>query len=283
VYEQRLDIMEADALTDTVNDMRTETVNTLVGKACPPNSYPEQWKIESLKEDINRVFGLDFPIEAWVKEDTVDPEIVETRIREAVDAQVAEKRSAMGEDLAPRIEKSILLQAIDHHWKEHLATLDALRQVIGLRAYGQRNPLNEYKSEAFGLFERMLGQVREEVSRMMAALQLTAPPPPIEQLPDPTAGFITTHIDPFTGENDAAATPIPSDFGVLTRSPVALFGVTAATPLTAEQIDSATAVASQYGAGFDPADATTWLGKVSRNAPCPCGSGEKFKHCHGRN
>ena len=258
VYEQRQDVMDSEAVGDVVVDMRHDTINDLVGAHCPPNSYPEQWDVEGLKAELAAKLALDLPVEEWVNEQAVDQEIFVERITQAADAMMAEKAASLEPATWVQIEKNFLLQAIDHHWKEHLATLDALRQVIHLRAYAQKTPLNEYKSEAFALFERMLGLIREDVTRMLAHAQFQfAPPPPLEDF-NP-GGFVTTHIDPFTGTNDA------------------LVG----DGLTAEQIAAAQAVVSQFDPGFDPTDPTTWAGRVSRNAACPCGSGEKYKHCHG--
>jgi preprotein translocase subunit SecA len=262
VYEQRLDIMESDSISDTVTDMRHETVNNLIADACPPNSYPEQWKMDVLDERTRNIFGMELPLGDWAKQEAMEPEVLEQKLQTAVDTQVGEKISSYGEDFWHRIEKSVLLQSIDHHWKDHLATLDALRQTIQLRAYGQRNPLAEYKQEGFGLFERMLSSVREDVSRLLAQVQFQSAP----ELEAPS-DFITTHIDPVTGENE-----IPSHSTLL-------FGTTA---LTAEEMAHATSLVSRYGPAFDPTDTRSWLGLVSRNDSCPCGSGNKFKHCHGR-
>jgi preprotein translocase subunit SecA len=148
IYEQRADIMDAETVGDVVEDMRAETVNTIVGEACPPNSYPEQWDIPLLKERVDSVFGLQPPIDDWLQEEAVDPEMLLERIRAAADAQIARRRGARPESYI-QIEKSILLQTLDHHWKEHLAMLDALRQVVHLRAYAQKKPIDEYKHEAF--------------------------------------------------------------------------------------------------------------------------------------
>lgn len=271
VYEQRRDIMESESVTDIVNDMRAETVSALVADACPPNSYPEQWDVEGLKAEVERVFGLPLPIEAWVQEEAVDPLMLEERIAEAATRQIEEKVALVGEDLWKQIEKSLLLQAIDQHWKEHLATLDALRQVIHLRAYAQRNPLNEYKSEAFALFERMLVATRAHVSEMMSKVQFQAPPP-LEMPED----MVPTHIDPFTGENDAAPTAPGFAFGAVPA------GVMTTAALSRAEVEEAQKVAEQYGPSFDPEQPETWQALVSRNTPCPCGSGRKFKHCHGR-
>jgi len=271
VYEQRRDIMESESVTDIVNDMRAETVNALVSDACPPNSYPEQWNVEGLKAEVERVFGLPLPIEAWVQEEAIDPLMLEERISAAATRQIEEKIALVGDELWRQIEKSLLLQAIDQHWKEHLATLDALRQVIHLRAYAQRNPLNEYKSEAFALFERMLVATRAHVSEMMSKVQFQAPPP--LQMPE---DMVPTHIDPFTGENDAAPVSPGFAFGAVPA------GVMTMTALSRDEVEEARKVAEQYGPSFDPEDPATWEQLVSRNAPCPCGSGRKYKHCHGR-
>ncbi len=271
IYEQRLDIMESEDVTDIVLDMRTDTVNNMVGNACPPGTYPEQWHVDVLKEDITRIFGIDAPVDSWLAEDGIDAAHLEKHLQDIAETQITEKQSTYGNEFWQRLEKSVLLQSIDHHWKEHLATLDVLRSTIQLRAYGQRNPLNEYKSEAFGLFERMLGTVREDVSRMLSQAHFAVPP----ELQQPT-GLVTTHINPLTGENEM-------DHGLLT-SPY-LFGTQLGTAvkLDDKQLSSAMSVASKYGPEFNPADIKSWNGKVSRNELCPCGSGEKFKHCHGKN
>jgi preprotein translocase subunit SecA len=259
IYEQRLDIMELEDVADIVTDMRHETVNDIVGKACPPNSFPEQWNVTGLAEDTKRIFGLDAPYADWLEEKSVDPEKLEEKLRTATDEQVQTKSASHGIEFWNRIEKSVLLQSIDHHWKEHLATLDALRQVIGLRAYAQKNPLNEYKTEAFGLFEKMLGHVREDVSRLTAQVQYQTAP----ELHQPS-NFITTHINPLTGENEVeeeAASHLQ---------------------LSDREMASAASEARYYGPEFDPTDASSWMVAVARNSLCPCGSTKKFKHCHGQ-
>ena len=242
IYEQRADIMDAEAMDDVVADMRHDTVNALVGTACPPGSYPEVWDIAGLSERVRFVLGFDAPIADWVaNEDGIEPETIEQRLSDLADQHVETKTAANDPAIWRQVEKSVLLERLDHYWKEHLATLDALRQVVFLRAYAQKTPINEYKQEAFGLFERMLEQIREDVTRILctAELQFAQPPEPsLPELPD----FLTTHIDPFTGENDAITVegnPLP--------------------PLPEGSVDPT----------------------MSRNAPCPCGSGKKFKHCHG--
>ena len=259
IYEQRADIMDAEAVGDVVVDMRHAVVNTVVGDAVPPDSYPEQWNVEGLREQAQELLGVDAPVAEWIaNEDGLDAETLEERIRTEADALVEAKSSELDADSWTQIEKSILLQTLDHHWKEHLAMLDALRAVIHLRAYAQKTPINEYKQEAFALFERMLGSIREDVTRTMAHANFNfQAAPELPELPD----FLTMHIDPLTGEDDSwggEGTP-----GLITtRVPM----LQMAAPQPDEDL------------GDDPA---SWEGRVSRNAPCPCGSGRKYKHCHG--
>ena len=258
VYEQRADIMDAENVAETVDDMRTETVNAVVGAACPPNSYPEQWDVEGMKAGLAELLALTPPVEDWLKEDALDAEMVEERVREAADTMVAEKAATLDPETWVQVEKSILLQNLDHHWKEHLATLDALRQVVHLRAYAQKTPINEYKQEAFSLFERMLDQIREDVTKTIAHAQFQyQQPTELPELPD----FITTHFDPFTGLDDSNDRDAGSTGLIQAQLP----------PLQIVRPEAA-------DLGEDPA---SWDGRVSRNAPCPCGSGNKYKHCHG--
>ena len=263
IYEQRSDIMDADTVGDVVTDMRAETVNTIVGEACPPNTYPEQWDIPLLKERVDQVFGLQPPIDAWLQEDAVDPEMLLERIQKLADEQVEAKSGELPPETWVQVEKQVLLQSLDHYWKDHLAMLDALRQVIHLRAYAQRKPIDEYKHEAFQLFERMLAAIREDVTGRLGRMTFTIQPPEddfpeLQGLPD----FITHHIDPLTGDDDTA--DIDAGTGaILSRLP----------PLQAAR--------PEMPAGtFEVAEAD--MPQVSRNAPCPCGSGLKFKHCHGQ-
>ncbi|MBU6266393.1 MAG: preprotein translocase subunit SecA [Sphingomonadales bacterium] len=242
IYAQREEIMDADAVDDVVADMRHDTVNSLVGTACPPGSYPESWDIAGLEARLPEVIGIQVPVSSWLSEDGLEPETIEHRIAEAADAHMAGKISQNDPEIWRQVEKSVLLERLDHYWKEHLATLDALRQVVFLRAYAQKTPINEYKQEAFSLFERMLDTIREDVTRILCTseLQFAQPEMQLPELPD----FLTAHVDPFTGENEAGP-----DGAVMTAKP----------------------------AGGDPYAA---MG-LSRNAQCPCGSGEKYKHCHG--
>jgi preprotein translocase subunit SecA len=201
IYEQRADIMDADTVGEVVADMRLETVNSIVGEACPPNSYPEQWDVAGLKEKVSSMLALDAPVDEWIRvEEAIEPEMVEERIRAMADEHVNSKAAELEPETWTQIEKSILLQNLDHHWKEHLAMLDALRQVVHLRAYAQKTPINEYKHEAFAMFERMLTNIREDVTRTLAFAQFRmAPPQDLPELPD----FLTTHIDPLTGMDNS--------------------------------------------------------------------------------
>ncbi len=258
IYEQRADIMDADTVGDVVVDMRAETVNVIVGDACPPNSYPEQWDIEGMKARLSEVLNLEPQIEAWLLEEAIDPEIVEERVRAMADEAIAVKSADLDEETWTSVEKSILLQNLDHHWKEHLATLDALRQVVHLRAYAQKTPINEYKQEAFSLFQRMLETIREDVTKTIAHAQFQMQAPVgLPELPD----FITTHFDPFTGEDNSNDIDAGTTGHITSQLP----------PMQIPQ-------PQQADIGEDPAN---WEGVVSRNAPCPCGSGRKYKQCHG--
>ena len=256
IYDQRSEIMDADSVDDIVDDMLNDTVNNLVGDHCPEGTYPEQWDVDGLKQKCAEVLGLAPDIDSWLQEDGLEPEIIETRIADLATARFKAKGADLDQTLWRQVEKSILLQTLDHHWKEHLSTLDALRQVIYLRAYAQKNPVNEYKQEAFGLFERMLGAIREGVTKTIATNDFRAEeelvPPQLPQLPD----FLTTHIDPFTGEDDSNDIDAGSLGFVTTTIP-------------------RPAIASGSN---DPFAGNPDL---RRNDPCPCGSGQKYKHCHG--
>jgi preprotein translocase subunit SecA len=251
IYEQRADIMDAETVGEVVQDMRAETVNSLVGEAIPPNSYPEQWDVELLKRRVDTVFALRPPFDDWVKEEAVEPEMFVERVQALADAQIAEKISELPPEEWIYVEKQVLLQSLDHHWKEHLSMLDALRQVVHLRAYAQKKPIDEYKHEAFSMFERMLTVIREDVTSKLALARFMMPTD-LPVLPD----FLTTHIDPLSGDDDTV--DIDAGTGaILSRLP----------PLQSPRPDM-----PPGGEVVPPA---------SRNAPCPCGSGRKFKHCHG--
>jgi preprotein translocase subunit SecA len=255
IYEQRADIMDADSLSDVIADMRAETAVSIVAAHCPPGTYPEQWDVEGLKESLDAIFGLQPPVDEWMQEEAVEQEVIVERIQQMADAAMEEKLKEVDPQRWTEAEKSILLQTLDHYWKEHLATLDALRAVIHLRSYAQKKPIDEYKQEAFLLFERLLISIREEVTRMLmrAQVQFQEPPPPV--LPD----FITQHLDPFSGDDDTA--DIDASTGAILSS---------LPPLNIPRPD------------LPVSDGEVVSAPVSRNAPCPCGSGRKYKHCHGQ-
>jgi preprotein translocase subunit SecA len=256
IYDQRSEIMDAEAVDDIIEDMLNDTVNNLVGDHCPEGTYPEQWDVDGLKQQCVEVLGLAPDIDSWLQEDGLEPEIIETRIADLATARFKAKGADLDQTLWSQVEKSILLQTLDHHWKEHLSTLDALRQVIYLRAYAQKNPVNEYKQEAFGLFERMLGAIREGVTKTIATNDFRAEeelvPPQLPELPD----FLTTHIDPFTGEDDSNDIDAGSLGFVTTTIP---------------RPEIASGSNDPFAGNPD----------LRRNDPCPCGSGQKYKHCHG--
>jgi preprotein translocase subunit SecA len=259
IYGQRDEIMDADAVDDVVEDMRNDTVNALVSDHCPVGTYPEQWDVDGLKTKCREILALEPDVDNWLQEEAIEPEIVEERIAAMAAEHFAQKSAELDETVWRQVEKSILIQMLDHHWKEHLSTLDALRQVIYLRAYAQKTPINEYKQESFGLFERMLSAIREDVTKTIATNEFRAEDnievPELPELPD----FLTTHIDPFTGEDDSDDYDAGS-LGLVT------------TKMANRQMAAAEASAS------DPFAANPDL---RRNDPCPCGSGNKYKHCHG--
>src|SRR5688572_22650634 len=198
IYEQRSDIMDAEDVSDVVVDMRAETAVSLVTAHCPPGTYPEQWDVEGLKESIDLIFGLQPPVEAWLEEEAVEQEVIVERLQKLADEAMEAKLADVEPERWNQVEKNILLQTLDHFWKEHLSTLDSLRSVIHLRSYAQKKPIDEYKQEAFLLFERLLITIREEVTRTLMRAQITIQEPPPPPLPD----FITTHFDPLSGDDD---------------------------------------------------------------------------------
>ncbi len=257
IYQQREEIMDADAVDDVVDDMLQETVNSVVADHCPPETYPEQWDMDGLKARTASVLGLEPDFDTWLTEDGMDPETMEARIAEMAQAKLEAKRASIDPEIFRQIEKQILIQTLDHHWKEHLSTLDALRQVIYLRAYAQKNPINEYKQESFGLFQRMLEAIREGVTNTVSTNDFRVEDAPGDTLPE-LPDFLTTHFDPFTGDDDS------DDLDGGTSGMVT-------TTIPNRQV------------GTNPAEGNPWADNpnIRRNDPCPCGSGQKYKHCHG--
>ena len=253
IFDQRIDLMKEDNVAETVADMRHALIDDLVTKHIPENAYPEQWDVAGLQDAVKHILNLDLPIQDWAKEEGIADEEVRERIIKRADEVMAAKAAQYGPDVMRYVEKSILLQTLDHLWREHLIMLEHLRQVVGLRGYGQRDPLNEYKSEAFQLFETMISNMREGVTGQLMRVEVVQAPPADEQQELP---YMEAHkLDPVTGEDEMS-------YADATLSP-------------------AMAGSAQRVAERDPKNPATW-GKVGRNEVCPCGSGKKYKHCHGR-
>ena len=245
IFDQRVELMKSENVADMVADMRRDFVDEVVAKHVPEHAYAEQWDIPGLREELKRVLDIDLPVDEWAKEEGIADEELLTRIEQRVDEHMAAKVAQWGPDVMRYVEKTILLQTLDHLWREHLIMLDHLRQVIGLRGYGQRDPLQEYKSEAFALYEAMTAHLREAVTAQLMRVEIV---PPEEQAP--VLPPMEAHkLDPNTGEDEMA------------------FAGASLVPAAA--------------ADRDPKNPASW-GKVGRNEDCPCGSGKKYKHCHGK-
>ncbi|WKA29205.1 preprotein translocase subunit SecA [Bradyrhizobium roseum] len=246
IFDQRIDLMKDDSVAETVTDMRHSFIDDVVAKHIPEHAYAEQWDTAGLKEELKRVLDVDLPVDEWAKEEGIADEELLSRIEKNVDERMAAKVAQWGPDVMRYVEKTILLQTMDHLWREHLIMLDHLRQVIGLRGYGQRDPLQEYKLEAFNLFETMGAHLREAVTAQLIRVEIV---PPEEQ--QPVLPPMEAHkLDPNTGEDEMA-------------------------------FAGASLVPDATAAARDPKNPASW-GKVGRNEDCPCGSGKKYKHCHGR-
>lgn len=243
IFEQRIELMDATDLTETVTDMRHEVVDILVTKHIPERAYAEQWDAAGLKEASLRLLNLDLPIEDWVQEEGIAEDDIRERLMQAADAAAQDRAERFGPEIMTYVERSVLLQTLDHLWREHIVNLDHLRSVVGFRGYAQRDPLQEYKAEAFELFQALLANLREAVTAQLMRVELVRDQP----APEPPPVMQAHHIDATTGEDE--------------------FVQAAILPTVAPE-------------DRDPVDQSTW-GKVGRNEPCPCGSGRKYKHCHG--
>ena len=257
IYEQRKDLMRAEDVVDTIIDMRHEVIEDMVARCVPSDAMSEQWDLDGLHKECLQLLSLDLPISDWAKEEGIADEEILERLTNLADRKMAEKAANHGPEIMRLAEKSLLLQILDHSWKEHLLQLDHLRQGIGLRAYAQRDPLNEYKREAFEMFEEMLRRVRNSVTEVLSHVELT---------------FEESEQELFQREQQS--TQESREDPAFARSDRFLADTGAGNVATPVQSRSAATV-------IDPNDPSTW-GKVARNAPCPCGSGKKFKHCHGR-
>jgi preprotein translocase subunit SecA len=261
IYEQRRDLMNAHDVRETVADMRREVVGHMVPKYMPAKALADQWDMAGLREECQRLLALDLPCEDWGREEGIAEPEVEERILHAADQLHAQKAAQYGADTLRQIEKSLLLQILDQTWKEHLLHLDHLRQGISLRAYGQRDPLNEYKQEAFELFQAMLDTLRERVTQFLSHVHVRETPAPESLVPRGPARMQARHDEPE--QQVGAGAPQGEGIGE------GLGGVRLGEPVRHADPESRVA-----------GDPTTW-GKVGRNEACPCGSGKKFKHCHG--
>ena len=251
IFEQRLELMRDETVDETITDMRHAMIEDMVAKYVPENAYPEQWNVAGLDHDLREIITLALPVQDWAKEEGITGDDVRERITRRADEWMAGKVAKWGPDVMRYVEKSVLLQTLDHLWREHLVMLEHLRQVIGLRGYGQRDPLNEYKAEAFALFETMVAHLREAVTAQLMRVEVVQSPPAEEaaQLP-----YMEAHkVDPTTGEDEMAPALAPALVG------------------------NGNGAQAERKAN----DPSTW-GKVGRNELCPCGSGKKFKHCHGK-
>jgi len=250
IYEQRKDLMRASEVHETIVDMRHEVIEALVDRSIPKNAYAEQWEVASLHEESLRLFALDLPIADWAREEGIADQEIRQRITDAADRKMASKTANYGVEVMRSLEKQVLLMVLDKQWKDHLLSLDHLRHGIALRAYGQRDPLNEYKREAFELFETMLSEVRDEVTSLLSRLELRTAEPEAAQIQRTPQEMHETRQDPaLVGAGAEAAQGL---------------GQTRPTAST-----------------LNPNDPSTW-GKIQRNAQCPCGSGKKYKQCHGK-
>ncbi len=254
VYAQRKEFMKLTDVADTIAEMRDDVLALMVAARVPEKAFSEQWELADLAADVQRVFNLNLPIEEWGKEDGIDETHLRERIEKAVDEMMAAKAANMGPELMRFIERNVLIQTLDAVWKEHLYALDHLRQGIGLRAYGQRDPLNEYKSEAFALFNAMLVELKERITGMLSRVEL-APERPMA--PPPVMQMVESHAEPQSAlSSDLALAEAPAPPRIISMAPNRIPAI-------------------------DPHDESTWAA-TPRNAQCPCGSGKKYKHCHGR-
>ncbi|HLF21956.1 MAG TPA: SEC-C metal-binding domain-containing protein, partial [Aestuariivirga sp.] len=250
IFEQRISVMKGEDVAETIDDMRHEVIGNLIAKHIPENAYAEQWDASGLRTRLREVIAIDFPVEDWAREEGIADEEIRERVGKAADELYAGKRGKYTPEIMVQVEKAVLLQTLDQLWREHIITIEHLRQVIHLRGYGQRDPLNEYKTESFTLFEAMIGRLREMTTAQVMRLEIqTRPDEDLLPDEDDLPMMAAHHIDATSGEDDVGE-------GLLL----------AARP--------------KAKPGIDPKNPATW-GKVSRNDPCPCGSGKKYKHCHG--
>ena len=245
IFEQRLDLLKQENVNETINEMRLEVVNEILNKAIPENSFIDDWDSELMDKEIKRIFNLRPPIKDWLKNAEIDSEQLEVKLNEYFDEEYLRKREGFGEKISDSIEKSILMQIIDQNWTDHLGQLEDLRQIVGIRGYGQRDPLNEYKSESFLLFENLLNKFREDVTRTLFHIRMVS----------------DEAIEKLNENNNQIETHHNKDQNINKNK---------------------TVKNKTKDTEIDPNNPSTW-GKVGRNEMCPCGSGKKYKNCHGKN
>jgi len=248
VFEQRAEFMLSEDLSEIVDEFRRDTIDEMVMRLMPPKAYADQWDVHALTFEVQNVLGLDLPIAEWAAEEGIGADEILERVNKAAEARAAEREQLLSSAQMRQVEKNFVLRMVDEQWREHLTHLDHLKNVIGLRGYGQRDPLNEYKTEAFSLFEKLIGELRSNVTRWLLTVEFQFEPPPP---PQPERQLFEVHVDPLTGENERVPLSFAGDVGALSRQAIP---------------------ASSLPEGWQ---------RTGRNAPCPCGSGKKFKHCHG--
>ncbi len=286
IFEQRIELMQEETVTDTVADMRRQVVEDLVAKHIPEHAFAEQWDVKGLREMFKNIFNMDVPVEEWAAEEGIAEQEILERLQAKADAAAARKASELGSEAMRYIEKAVLLQTLDHLWREHLVTLDHLRQAVGLRGYAQRDPLHEYKSEAFQLFSVLLVRLRQDVTGQLMYVVLSQGQEDefgeLGELPEMHAH----HLDPLTGEDEFQSSGGPQSRQERRASarqgaaPVAKGAHAAARANARLSAKGKSPVPQGRAPSVNPNDPESW-GKVARNTPCPCGSGKKFKHCHG--
>jgi preprotein translocase subunit SecA len=249
VFEQRSEFMLADDMSEIVNDFRLDTIHEMVMRFLPPKAYADQWNVDGLDWEVKNTLGMELPIASWAAEEGIGNEEVFERVNKAADERAQEREQLLSPEQMRQLEKNFLLQTTDFQWREHLTHLDHLKNVIGLRGYGQRDPLNEYKVEAFSLFEKLRGELASNVTRWLMTVEFRY----AEQEPPPERELVEVHVDPTTGENERGGLTLLGDVGAVSRR-------------------AAAASVASLPEGWQ---------RTGRNAPCPCGSGKKFKHCHG--
>ena len=249
IFDQRLEILEQEDLTETVKDMRQEVLFNLLNNSIPEKTFVDDWDGDKLEKDINRIFTIKLPIKNWMEKDGVDSDYIREKTLQEVENEYDKKSIEFGKDLIKNLEKTIVLQSIDQNWKDHLGQLENLRQIVGLRGYGQRDPLSEYKSESFSLFEELLDNFREDVTRILFHIRMAS-----------NEGLSKINRD-NTINQKALKEQNPGN--------------------TNDSKVNKTVTIRKNNQQIDPNDPSTW-GKVGRNDLCPCGSGKKYKHCHGK-